>query len=147
MTGETPSMSPVASRPAVVLLVATVVLLGACGGGGNVAADGDHAGHATQESVVAPVEGAPEVTVTAIDIDFQPQSLQLTAGEPLNVTVVNDGEALHDFTLEEAGIHVNVEPGDTKVTSVALDAPGEYEVVCTVPGHADAGMVIDVTVT
>jgi uncharacterized cupredoxin-like copper-binding protein len=96
--------------------------------------------------VVEPVEGAPEVTVITRDIEFEPTTLELTAGEPTNVTVVNEGQALHDFTLEEAGVHVNVEPGESVTTAVTVDEPGTYQAVCTVPGHEDAGMVVEITV-
>lgn len=134
------------------LLVILAFTLAACGGGAGGStsgtADGHSAGeHAQEESVQAPVDGAPEVTLTAVDIDYEPQRLELQAGEPTNVTVVNEGEALHDFTLEEADVHLNVEPGKEATTSVKLAEPGEYQAICTVPGHADAGMVVDVTVT
>lgn len=125
--------------------MALALALTACAGASGATDDhGD--GHAAEESVIDPVDGAPEVTVIATDIDFTPATIALTAGEPINVTVVNEGETLHDFTLEAAGIHVNVEPGTTKTTSVTIDDPGSYRAVCTVAGHAEAGMVIDLQV-
>ena len=99
------------------------------------------------ESMPGPVEGALEVTVTAVDIDFQPDALEIAAGEPTNVKIINEGETVHDFTLEAADLHVNIEPGETLTTSFTLDEPGTYEAKCTVAGHADAGMTIDVTVS
>ena len=75
------------------------------------------------------------------------QTLEVSAGEPVNITVTNEGETLHDFTLEEADVHVNVAPGETKTTSVTINEPGTYEATCTVAGHAEAGMTIDVTVS
>ena len=139
-------MSVLSSRVTVLTFVAgATLLLAACGGGGAVAG-GDHGDHAAQEAVVEPVDGAPQVTVTAVDIDFQPETLELRAGEPVNVTVINDGEALHDFTVEEAGLHVNVDPGQSVTTGLTIDDPGTYRAVCTVPGHEDAGMVVDLVV-
>ena len=122
------------------------LLLVACGGGSS--SGGDHAGgHEAESSVHDPVEGAPEVTLTATDIDYAPATLELTAGEPTNVTIVNDGDALHDFTLEVADVHANVEPGESVTTSVTVDEPGTYEALCTVAGHAEAGMTIEVVVS
>ena len=142
--------------PRPVLLGLGIILalaLAACGGsdvaGGSDAADAPadgHGDHAAPETVAEPVDGAPQVDVTAIDIDFEPATLQLDAGEPVNVTVTNDGDALHDFTLEAAGVHVNVEPGASETTGVTVDEPGTYQAICTVPGHEEAGMVIDVEV-
>lgn len=139
-------------RPAALSVAAALALvLAACGGpsapAGQAGPEESHGeGHQAQEEVAEPVEGAPEVSVTALDIDFEPATLELTAGEPVNVTVVNDGGILHDFTLEEAGVHVNVEPGQSATTAVTVDEPGSYQAICTVPGHEDAGMVIDVEV-
>jgi nitrite reductase (NO-forming) len=121
------------------VLLAMFVLLTACTSGG-------HDEHA-EEQLADPVPGAAEVEIVAQDIDFQPATMLLAAGEPVNVTVTNDGEAMHDFTLEIADVHVNVEPGQSKTTSLTIDEPGTYEAVCTVAGHADAGMTIDVTVS
>lgn len=132
------------------LLAATLAtLLAACGGPGDpddAGAEAHGADHAAQESVSEPVEGARDITVTAVDIDFQPATLALAAGEPVNVTVVNQGETLHDFTLDAAGVHVNVEPQQSVTTSLTLDEPGSYQAVCTVPGHEEAGMVVDLEV-
>lgn len=135
-------------RPTVLALaVAVALLLAACGGSSG--ADGqaeDAAGHMASESMAEPVEGASEILVNAVDIDFTPASFELVAGEPVNVTVANDGETLHDFTLEAADVHVNVEPGETKTTSFTINEPGRYEATCAVAGHAEAGMTIDVLV-
>ena len=140
-------MSPL--RHLIPALVAAL-LLAACGSGGPGPAGGGSAhggGHAAAENVPPPVEGAPEITVNAVDIDFEPPTLELTAGEPTNVTVVNDGETLHDFTVEAADVHVNVEPGQSTTTAVTIDEPGTYEAKCTVEGHAEAGMTIKIVVS
>jgi uncharacterized cupredoxin-like copper-binding protein len=137
-----------------VFLIATIVsavVLTACGSGsgdGSTAGDeGAHGGgHAASDQIAEPVEGAPEVTINAVDIDFKPAKIELPAGEPVNVTVANDGNTLHDFTLEDADVHVNVEPGETKTTSLTVDEPGTYKAKCTVAGHEEAGMTIDVVV-
>ena len=129
---------------------ALAVVLAACGGGAGSSADagGERGGdHAAEESVAEPVEGAPEITLSATDIDYAPATLDLKAGESTNITVVNDGETLHDFTLEAAGLHVNVEPGQEVTTSVTIDEPGTYEAICTVAGHAEAGMTVEVVVS
>ena len=126
-----------------IAVFAAVALVGC----GTSSSGGGHGAHGGEEKVVAPVDGASEVTVTAVDIDFQPKTLELTAGEPTNVTITNEGKAEHDFTLEEADVHVNVGPGESKTTAVTIDEPGRYEVKCTVDGHAEAGMTINVVVS
>ena len=125
-------------------VLAVMVFFAACGGSSNTAGHGG--GHTASESTAAPVEGVSEIMVNAVDIDFQPETIEIAAGEPVNVTVVNDGRAMHDFTLEAADVHMNVEPGDRKTTSLTIDEPGRSEAECTVESHAEAGMTIDVVV-
>jgi len=125
--------------------LAVVFLLAACGGRSDTAG-GHGGGHTASESIAEPVDGASEITVNAVDIDFKPDTIEIVAGEPVNVTVVNEGRVLHDFTLEEANVHMNVEPGESKTTSLTIDEPGRYTAECTVESHAEAGMTIDVVV-
>lgn len=121
---------------------AAVLLLAGCASGGA-----GHGGHAAAESRHDPVDGAPAVTIDAVDIDYEPATLELTAGEAINLSVANSGTTLHDFTLEAADVHLNVGPGATEVTSLTIDEPGTYRAVCTVAGHEAAGMTVDVVVT
>lgn len=132
--------TPVQYRHRFVAISIAALLLAACGGGGG------HGGHSGGEKIVAPVEGASEVKVTAVDIDYKPATLELKAGEAVNVAITNEGDTTHDFTSEEAGVHVNLEPGDSKTTALKFDEAGSYKVLCTVAGHEDAGMTIDVEV-
>jgi len=67
------------------------------------------------------------------------------------VTFVNDdtGAALlHDWDVEGVpNAHVTALPGQRNVaTFYAPEQPGTYEVVCTVPGHKDLGMVATLVV-
>ncbi|HVM19429.1 MAG TPA: cupredoxin domain-containing protein [Egibacteraceae bacterium] len=135
------------NRTLVLLAAATLILAGCGGAAGDVSADGGHGGdHAGAESVHTPVAGADSATIRAVDIDFEPDSLELQAGEPVNVTVVNEGRIVHDFTLEEADVHLDVEPGESAQTSLTIDEPGTYRAICTVTGHENAGMVVEVEV-
>lgn len=102
--------------------------------------------HAHEDLTYPPVEGADEVTITMVDLAFEPDGLSLTAGEPVNLRVVNEGALFHDLTLDEPALHVNVDPGETEITSLVIDEPGTYEATCTVEGHADAGMVLTIEV-
>jgi plastocyanin len=106
---------------------------------------GDDAGHGPS-TTVDPVPGAREVTVSAVELAFEPAALTVDAGEAVNLTVRNDGALFHDWTLDEAGLHLNVDPGEEVTTALALDTPGTYAAVCTVRGHAEAGMVMTVIV-
>ncbi len=86
-----------------------------------------------------------EVNVQMIDIDFIPEAFEIPAGQDVTLVFPNTGATVHDFTVDELGIKVVVQPGDTG--RVTVNAPaGSYEYYCSVPGHKPAGMVGTMTV-
>jgi uncharacterized cupredoxin-like copper-binding protein len=53
--------------------------------------------------------------------------------------------SLHNFSIDELGISVDIAPGATEETVINAPA-GEYEFYCNVPGHKEAGMEGTLTV-
>jgi plastocyanin len=88
---------------------------------------------------------ASEQTVTMVDIAFQPDSLTIPANTDVTVSLPNTGAALHNFSVDELGISVDVAPGDTGSATINA-AAGTYEFYCNVPGHKEAGMLGTLTV-
>lgn len=142
-------------RPAA-LIVGTVAVAGlliaamAWGGGmggmgwGSPEHDRSMGGHmgwtSTAGSADAPVPGAATVEVVATDLQFDPTSVTVTAGAPVNLTLVNDGLALHDLTIPVLDFRLDAEAGEQASGSLIVDEPGAYAYECSVPGHAAAGM-------
>jgi uncharacterized cupredoxin-like copper-binding protein len=60
--------------------------------------------------------------------------------------VENDGRIPHDFAIRGRSTP-SIPPGGRARVTVAFAEPGVYEYVCTVPGHAMAGMDGDLVVT
>jgi glucose/arabinose dehydrogenase/plastocyanin len=84
-------------------------------------------------------------TVTMVDIAFKPEDLTIPAGTDVTISLPNTGAALHNFSIDELQISVDVAPGDTG--SVTINAPaGTYQYYCNVPGHKEAGMAGTLTV-
>jgi plastocyanin len=96
-------------------------------------------GDAAQASPVASPEA---LAVTASEWRFDPPSLHVQAGQPVALSVTNAGTQLHTFTVPKAGIDTGtLQPGATHdLTFTAPTAPGSYDVLCTFPDHAEAGM-------
>ncbi len=96
------------------------------------------------EEAAAPAAAEP-VTVVSHDIFFDPKEITIPADTDVTVSLPNEGVTLHDFSIDELGISVSIDPGATE--EVVINAPaGTYEYYCNVPGHKAAGMVGTLTV-
>jgi uncharacterized cupredoxin-like copper-binding protein len=85
------------------------------------------------------------VEVDAHDIYFEPKEVSIPADTDVTVRVPNKGVTLHNFSIDELHIDVDIAPGATE--EVVINAPaGQYEFYCNVPGHKQAGMVGTLTV-
>jgi uncharacterized cupredoxin-like copper-binding protein len=85
------------------------------------------------------------IEVVSHDIYFEPAELTIPADTDVTVTLPNEGVTLHNFAIDELGIDVDIQPGET--TETIINAPaGIYEFYCNVPGHKQAGMVGTLTV-
>lgn len=80
------------------------------------------------------------VTIASRDIFFVPDTITIPADTPVTLALPNEGQAPHNFSIDELGIDIDIAPGDTQ--NVDMNAPaGTYEFYCDIPGHRQAGMV------
>ncbi len=89
--------------------------------------------------------GGETVTVESYDIYFEPEELSIPADTDVTVSLPNEGVTLHNFSIDELGISVDIAPGATEETTINAPA-GTYEFYCNVPGHKPAGMLGTLTV-
>lgn len=109
-----------------------------------------------------------ELSLTATDIAYDTDRFEVMAGQPVKLTLHNEGALEHDFSIlempytgevmaeeaddEMAGhdmsdmdmdpeIHVASPMGQSLSVEFTPSTPGEYEFFCTVAGHKEAGMV------
>jgi uncharacterized cupredoxin-like copper-binding protein len=82
--------------------------------------------------------GADRVNVTARDFRFTLSKRTVNAGS-VTFRLTNRGDQRHDFKI--AGRKTRVIGGGSSATvRVTLRSGRRYRYICTVPGHADAGM-------
>jgi plastocyanin len=94
-----------------------VVALGvACGGDEGGSGGGGASG------------GGGDVTLTASNFSFQPESLTAAPGDTIAFT--NEDDTEHNFTAEDAGIDEDVDPGSSTSIALADVAPGTYDFHC-----------------
>jgi nitrite reductase (NO-forming) len=141
--GQT-SWWPLAIAIGAIILLIAGLLWGGMGSGRMWNTTGRHMGWTSSNRAVdsdtQPFAAANEVDVTAGDLWFEPTNITLDAGEPTNLTLTNSGRVFHDLTIPDLDVTLGADPGDTVTTGISIDEPGTYEFLCTVPGHADAGM-------
>jgi len=118
--------------------------------------------------------GAPqlvnEVTLQLTDFAYSSPSITIPAGEPVKLTLINNGAIEHDFVIEKVNVkfdlkqdggstehhahgtqenydlHISALPSKTSVAQIAIDEPGTYKFFCSVEGHLEAGMIGELTV-
>ncbi len=106
----------------------------------------------TAPAVPGPGLGAGPVTEVEVKLNdsggrgpfaFDPVDLSFSVGEAVSFTFV--GEAVfHTFTVEDLGIDVDVNGGETVSFDFTFDKPGTYTLIC-IP-HQALGMVGTITV-
>lgn len=81
------------------------------------------------------------VKVTLTDFKYSSEVIEIPAGEKVTLELTNAGAVEHDIVIESIGFRVIVQPGKTAMRNVGPLEAGEHEVVCTIPGHKELGMV------
>ena len=143
-------------------LVASLALVAAACGGTD---DGDN------ESAAAGDGGERTVEIEMVDLAFEPAELEVDAGETIRFVFENTGEVAHDAFIgdtdaqadhekemreaEDDGGHdmgededaITVEPGETGELTYTFEQSGSVEIGCHQPGHYEAGMKVDVTIS
>ena len=122
------------------ILGAGAALTAACG----AAATTGGPGGSVAIQAPASAAGAQQLTVTVGNsMQFAPASLVVRAGQPVELTLRNGGGIPHDFTLADGvaqPVKIEAQGGRTARGAFTIDTPGTYTFICTVPGHAAAGM-------
>ncbi|MEA2545832.1 MAG: P-type Cu+ transporter, partial [Chloroflexota bacterium] len=85
--------------------------------------------------------GAVTIDVSARDLRFGPAEIAIPAGRFVILRFTNDDPVFHDWSVVGlANIDANARPGQTQRIRFRIDSPGDWTIVCTAAGHAEAGM-------
>ncbi len=126
-----------------IVFVVLAILLAGCGGGGKAASN--------------------SIQVTMTDFHFTPTTFTVNAGQEIKFSGKNNGAVTHDFIIMKAGVDVGdsfdkedepnvfwkIEIPSGQSSEATFTAPaeaGEYQVLCGIPGHYQAGMSATLTV-
>ena len=114
-------------------LLATVTLLALLGAAAGCAAPGPAASPVATATVNLPPS-----------YRYEPAAITVPAAGTYEVSFANTGMALHDITFAD-GTVLTAEAGKTVTGQVTVPAGG-LEFICSIPGHAPAGMIGTVAV-
>lgn len=125
--------------------------------------EGDTADAATDIGEAADAsEATRTVEVEAFDMAFDPDRIEVEAGEVVTFAVTNTGEAVHEFFIGDAAMQqehademaemgddmahdepnsISLDPGETGEVTWRFGDSGRVEFACHQPGHYGAGMV------
>ncbi len=83
--------------------------------------------------------------VVADEFSYTPARIE--SGAEVTLRMRNDGATFHDLRIEGVDdFELRAHPGDVDEGSVRL-APGRYVLYCSIPGHREAGMVGELSVS
>lgn len=112
-------------------------------------------------------DAAPKVKIDLGEMFFKPENVQLEAGKPVVIQLVNTGKVKHEFAadkffrsvatrkVENPGsevkapyfTEVEVLAGKTVEIFVVPTVTGSFEMLCEIKGHREAGMEGTISVT
>ncbi len=128
--------------------------------GHDMSMHGDHSGdasmpghaHATKPLAAVDVAAKATIVVKGGEFMFEPKIIELRAGEPTRIELVNHGKVEHALLVKEPSgkgdwIHLHAQPGATDAGTYQIETPGRYKLLCTIAGHTEAGMVGELVVT
>ena len=86
--------------------------------------------------------------VTATEFAFEPDTISVQSGEEVTLILRNNGTVGHNLAVPILEVQsATIQPnGEVLVGFTAPAEPGNYRIICTMPGHEEAGMVATLNV-
>jgi manganese oxidase len=86
-----------------------------------------------------------ETSVALSEFALTPAAVSVPAGASLKVT--NNGTVAHNLSIEGTDLKTaDLAGGESETLDLSSLEPGEYQIICTIPGHSDAGMTGTLTI-
>jgi len=128
----------------VFIAILSIALVAGCAG-----SSGDDNGDNNSEEqsdIDESTDIASPIDIKLSEFKITPSNITIQKGETINFKIENDGTTFHTYTIEGLDEEVRLQSGESNSFEVKFDKPGTYGVLCTVPGHADRGMIGEIKV-
>lgn len=91
--------------------------------------------------------GGGGTVIRMSEFKFQPDTITVRAGQPVKLTLQNEGTVVHDFHVDDLGVvSPKVQPKQSTNFEFTPSKTGTFKIVCIEPGHQEGGMVGSLTV-
>ena len=117
------------------ILIATVALIASNDGGGAASPD-----------IVASAKTVKTLDVELGDLFIKPNALAVEPGTEVTLNVMNHGGIPHDLSVKGGAKTPLLNPGQTATLTIGA-VNGRVDLLCSVPGHAEAGMTAAIAMT
>jgi plastocyanin len=85
--------------------------------------------------------GPVEIKIISTEFRFAPGKLWAVAGREVTLVLDNSrAETEHGIFIPAFGFHLDAKAGEIARKKAVFDKPGEYDFLCDLPGHSEAGM-------
>ena len=74
-----------------------------------------------------PQPGARPVVLTLKNHRFSPDTVTVTAGTPIDVTLINQDAAIEEFDSDDLDLEETAHPGETIHFRIPAQIPGQYD--------------------
>ncbi len=102
-------------------------------------------------------QAATTLKVDMVEFMFEPKTFTVPAGQEITLELVNKGAIEHNFVILKKGVtaegnfdhnanledilfEARLDPGKSGTFTFTIAETGEYQVICSIPGHLAAGM-------
>ena len=112
---------------------ALLALAAACGGNNDIGATG--------------LQPDGTYIIVGTEFAFEPDTIEVPVNEEAVIEFRNLGTVDHDLVIEEFDVATgSMRIGSKKTVRFTPTEVGDYEVICSIPGHPDAGMTGTISV-
>ncbi len=86
------------------------------------------------------------IEISMYEMRFKPNQIYANVGVSITVRLSNVGNERHDLAFPSRsmpnlqGVESNLGPGESGTITLRFDEVGTHTFICTLPGHAAAGM-------
>ncbi|MCI0745971.1 MAG: cupredoxin domain-containing protein [Verrucomicrobia subdivision 3 bacterium] len=89
-----------------------------------------------------------EIRIVSTEFKYAPSKVRIAVGRTATLVLDNSGaETEHGLYVPAFGFRLQAKAGEIARNTFIFDKPGQYDFICDLPGHREAGMKGTLTIT